>query len=74
MAEINKNFISFVALGRPNPQILNVDFLKDNKIVPVDEPPFDKLFQQEKPFTLDESLWVRACSLRILVTSSQGWC
>lgn len=51
MAEIGKNFISLVALGRPNPQILNVDFLKDNKIVPTDEPPFDKLFQQEKPFT-----------------------
>ena len=51
MAEISKNFISLVALGRPNPQILNVDFLKANKILPVDEPPFDKLFQQEKPFT-----------------------
>ena len=51
MAKINKNFISFVVLGSPNPQILNVDFLKDNKIVPVDESPFDKLFQREKPLT-----------------------
>lgn len=51
MAEINKNFIGLVALGRLNPQILNVDFLKDNKIVPTDKPPFDKLFQQEEPFT-----------------------
>jgi len=51
MAEIGKNFISLVAIGGLNPQILNVDFLKGNKIVPTDEPPFDKLFQQEKPFT-----------------------
>ena len=51
MAEIRKNFISLVALGRPNPQILNVDFLKSNKIVLMDDPPFDKLLQQEKPFT-----------------------
>ena len=51
MAEISKNFISLVALGGLNPQILNVDFLKVNKIVPTSEPPFDKLFQQQKPFT-----------------------
>jgi hypothetical protein len=51
MAEISKNFISLVALGGLNPQILNVDFLKNNKIVPLNEPPFDKLFQQQKPYT-----------------------
>ena len=51
MAEIRKDFISLVALGGQNPQILNVDFLKNNRIVSVDEPPFDKLFKQEKPFT-----------------------
>ena len=51
MAKISKNFVSIVAMGSLNPQILNVDFLKDNKIVPIDKPPFDILFQQDKPFT-----------------------
>jgi len=51
MANLKKNFISFVALGGQNPQIINVDFLKDNKIIPIDEPPFDELLKQEKPFT-----------------------
>ena len=51
MASQSKNFISLVALGGQNPQILNVDFLKANKMVPSDEPPFNELFQQEKPFT-----------------------
>jgi len=49
MANQSKNFISIVALGGQNPQILNVDFLKDNKIIPIDEAPFDQLFRQEKP-------------------------
>ena len=49
MAGWSKNFISIVALGGQNPQILNVDFLKDNKIIPIDEAPFDQLFRQEKP-------------------------
>jgi hypothetical protein len=48
MANLKRNFLSLVALGRPNPQILTVDFLKVNKIISTDEPPFDKLFQQEK--------------------------
>lgn len=51
MAELSKNFISFVALGSQNPQILNVDFLKRERIVPIDQPPFDTLFQQKKPFS-----------------------
>lgn len=49
MAELSKNFISFVALGGQNPQILNLDFLKANDIIPVKEPPFDELLKQEKP-------------------------
>lgn len=36
MAERSKNFISFVALGGLNPQILNIDFLKNSKILPLD--------------------------------------
>lgn len=51
MASHDKNFISFVALGGQNPQILNVDFLKKEKIVPLDQHPFDTLFQQKKPFS-----------------------
>ncbi|MCK4819585.1 hypothetical protein KA005_27705 [bacterium] len=47
MASQSKNFISIVALGGQNPQILNVDFLKNNKIIPIDEAPFDQLFKQE---------------------------
>ena len=49
MVSQSKNFISFVALGGQNPQILNVDFLKDEKIIPIDEAPFDQIFSQEKP-------------------------
>lgn len=49
MAIQSKNFISIVALGGQNPQIINVDFLKDNKIIPIDKAPFDQLFRQEKP-------------------------
>ena len=51
MANIKKNFISLVVIGGPNPQILNVDFLKDNRILPENEPPFDKLLKQEQQFT-----------------------
>jgi len=51
MADLSKNFMSFVALGSQNPQILNVDFLKREKIVPIDQPPFNTLFQQKKPFS-----------------------
>jgi hypothetical protein len=46
MATQSKNFISFVALGGLNPQILNVDFLKASSIISVNDPPFDKLLKQ----------------------------
>ena len=42
MANIQKNFASVIALGSQNPQILNGDFLKINKIIPADQAPFDK--------------------------------
>lgn len=51
MASINKNHISLVAIGRQNPQILTVDFLRSEGIIPKDESPFKELFQGEKPFT-----------------------
>jgi len=51
MATRSKNFISVVALGGQNPQILNLDFLKANKIIKANEPPFDELLRQEKPLT-----------------------
>jgi hypothetical protein len=46
MANQNKNFISFVALGGLNPQILNIDFLKANSIISINDTPFDKLLKQ----------------------------
>ena len=49
MASQSKNFISLVALGGQNPQILNLDFLKINDIIPVSEPPFDQLLKEERP-------------------------
>ncbi len=53
MANIQKNFASVVALGSQNPQILNEDFLKNNKILPSDQPPFDEKtsFICTPPFT-----------------------
>ena len=42
MANIQKNFASVVALGSQNPQILNEDFLKINKIIPTDQATFEK--------------------------------
>jgi hypothetical protein len=45
MAAQSKNFISFVALGGLNPQILSVDFLKANGVIPTNDPPFDKLLK-----------------------------
>ncbi len=42
MATIQKNFASVVALGDQNPSILNIDFLKNNKIISVDHSPFDQ--------------------------------
>jgi hypothetical protein len=46
MANQSKNFISFVALGGLNPQILNIDFLKTNGIISTNDSPFDKLLKQ----------------------------
>jgi len=43
--------INVVVLGGQNPQILNVDFLKHNGIIPRNEPPFKSLLEQKKPFT-----------------------
>jgi len=48
MASQTKNFISFVALGRPNPQILNIDFLRNNRILPRENEPNNKNSEQEK--------------------------
>jgi len=50
MAHVKSNFSSVVAIGGQNPQILNVDFLKCNNIIPVDKPPFAELLTKEKPF------------------------
>ena len=49
MAQLKKNYVSVVAIGDQNPQIINVDFLRDTKIISVDEPPFSELFQQKEP-------------------------
>jgi hypothetical protein len=49
MATQSKNFVSFVALGGQNPQILSIDFLKANQIIEVEKPPFDELVKQDKP-------------------------
>jgi len=53
MANIQKNFASVIALGSQNPQILNEDFLRINKIIPFDQPPYDKKtnFVSTLPFT-----------------------
>ena len=53
MANIQKHFVSLVALGSQNPQILNEDFLKINKIIPAGQPPFDQKtnFVSTPPFT-----------------------
>jgi hypothetical protein len=52
MANIQKNLASVVALGSQNPQILNEDFLKNNKIIPVGQTIFDKVtnFISTPPF------------------------
>lgn len=51
MFEIEKSVVNLTVVGRPNPQILTVDFLRGNKIIPKDEKPFKKLLRQETPFT-----------------------
>jgi len=50
MAEVQKSSVNFVALGRQNPQILNVEWLKVNNIVPSDKEPFRTFFAREKQF------------------------
>jgi hypothetical protein len=49
MASVGKNFINFVAIGGQNPQILNIDFLKNNQIIPLEREPFATLLAQENP-------------------------
>ncbi len=49
MGNVQKNYINLVAIGGQNPQILNLDFLKSNKILPVDEEPFRSILSQAKP-------------------------
>ena len=51
MASLTKNFVSLVALGSQNPQIINVDFLFKHSIVPIDKEPYKTLSKQEKPFS-----------------------
>ena len=51
MANQTKNFISVVALGRQNPQILNVDWLINNGIISEKQPPFDDLFKEGRKLT-----------------------
>jgi len=49
MAQLKKNYVSVIAIGDQNPQIINVDFLRDTKIISIDEPPFSELFRQKEP-------------------------
>jgi hypothetical protein len=49
MANMNKNFISLIAIGGQNPQILNINFLRDNHILPSDNEPYKTLLKREKP-------------------------
>ena len=46
-------FFSIIFLGKQNPQILNHDFLVNNKVLPVNKEPFKTLFSSKnsKPFT-----------------------
>lgn len=49
MASLKKNSINIIALGGQNPQILNIDFLKGNGILPVDSEPFSTLLARKEP-------------------------
>jgi hypothetical protein len=51
MASLSKNYLSFVSMGGLNPQILNLDFLKTNKIIPTDDEQFSEILKREKPLT-----------------------
>ncbi len=51
MASAKQNFFSIVLVGRPNPQILNHDFLVQNGILPNEEPFVRKLQEGETPYS-----------------------
>ena len=51
MAAAKQNFFSIVLVGRPNPQILNHEFLVQNGVLPKHEPFFRDLKEGESPFT-----------------------
>jgi len=56
MSLFKKKFFSIILLGRQNPQILNHDFLINNKILPEDVEPFKSILAKQakpnsKPFT-----------------------
>jgi len=51
MFEIEKSVVNLTVVGKLNPQILTVDFLRVNQIIPQDEKPFKKILRQETPFT-----------------------
>lgn len=51
MAQANQKFFSIVLLGRPNPQILNHDFLVANDILPHLKPFFKEVKESETPYT-----------------------
>lgn len=50
MANLKRDSINIIALGGQNPQILNVDFLTGNGILPVDREPFPALLARENPY------------------------
>jgi hypothetical protein len=49
LAKLTKSFLSLVAVGSQNPQILNIDFLKQNKILPLDDPTFNEFIKDKPP-------------------------
>lgn len=55
MPSFDPKFFSIVFLGNQNPQILNHDFLVNNKVLPIKKEPFKSLVKtankDEKPFT-----------------------
>jgi len=51
MVPIKKDSINIVVIGRLNPQIVNIDFLMNNDIIPKDEAPFRDLLKSDRPFS-----------------------
>jgi len=55
MPTFKLNYFSIVLLGRQNPQILNHDFLINNRVIPIDKQPFKSLIknssENKNPFT-----------------------